>query len=109
MPESKANLSQLASRCRVLRGSYVGTFWRHTASGDIYEILGVQIREHDLEPVFQYQPILPVERVNGLERHYIGQERVDGLEWSRPVGEWLADIGKGITRYQQVQPVTTYA
>lgn len=109
MSDSKASLSQLATRCRVLRGSYEGTFWKHYASGDIYEIIGVQIDEENLEPRFQYRPVLEVERIHGLERHYIGQERVDGLEWSRRMSVWLSEASPGVPRYVQVQPVVTYA
>lgn len=91
---ARPSLSTLAAACRIAAMKIpVGSFWRHT-SGDVYEVIGMSIRESTGEVEVVYRPAekLEEDRYHGLRRVHIGEPDLSGLSFHRPVDEWRETV-----------------
>jgi hypothetical protein len=80
-------------RFNIPRGSY----WKHTASGRVYEVLDHQIREADAVVLISYVTV-PTER----DHPYL-----EKVHFSRPASEWR-EIINDKPRFFNVVPVQTF-
>lgn len=83
---SRPTLGQLAYRQQMVEHQFHrGTFWKHQASGKVYEITGHSIREDDGAAMIEYRPTV----CDGKpERIGFGEAPIGNLRFSRPAFEW---------------------
>lgn len=93
MAEPRPSLAALAQRRRLLNGLYAGTYWKHLASGSLYLIESIGIRESDYEPMVHYAPLT-----------------VPDMQFDRPLKEWveMTDPEQKNPRFKRVMPKVTY-
>ena len=123
-PPKRPTLSQLAARCRIASMEIpAGSFWKHYKSDDVYEVIGMSIREADgdVEVLYRPAPRLEEDRYGGLERYYINEPDLSFLSLHRPVSEWQefvtvelpnsTDLNNTleIERFRRVRRVEVYA
>jgi hypothetical protein len=94
MADQRPTLDELSQRNRLLTGLYVGTFWKHVASGKFYEITKISIRESDYAEVVDYSPVTHPD-----------------LTFNRTLAEFQCMVGEGQQhpRFARADRKVTYA
>jgi hypothetical protein len=94
MAAERPSLEELSQRNRLLTGLYVGTAWKHVASGKFYEVTKITMREADADPTVDYSPV-----------------GYPDLTFNRPLSEWLEMIGadQQQPRFARAERTVTYA
>lgn len=94
MADQRPTLDELSQRNRLLTGLYVGTFWKHVASGSFYEITKISIRESDYAELVDYSPVTHPD-----------------LTFNRTLTEFMSLVGadKQHPRFARAERKVTYA
>lgn len=87
---SRPSLKQLAFRkYEASRAVPKGSFWRHQASGDVYQITGHTIRESDGVAMISYRPVA----YDGVQEPCgYGERPAAEVKFSRPLSEWSEHV-----------------